>query len=696
VQGHEGVVLRDLGTPDGTLVNGEPVAVTVLNDGDLLSVGPFRFRLGFTAAVPALRPLLFEGDALDKEREALGVQAAAVAAQQAALTETESQLENRRLGLERQEEQLAHHLNERRQRLLELQNMVKASRDELQKEQDAFEEERRRTETELEKQRQETAAGRRLLDQQRSRSTTFRNRLKRHYDRQLVAERASLRRREATLAAETQTLAREKERLEKDRAVLHQTRLELNGDRELGRRALQDGWSQLHQERKNWQLRQAAEQEELDRRTQVFRQRDETLTARETEIAEQLQSWADLRAGLQREAKGLDQRILNLRCKASNLEQQLARLEQQETGLGEKTPGHASVPPTAQPVQFPVAQPAGPLDSLGLPLPDTVVVAALTADLVDQRRQLVEQCERFVALQEQWRQDHGAALGEFESLQEQLRQRQQVIEIREQTLDAAEIALQQRQAETDQSRLRLEGWMSQFTVRESALEAEHRILLGNVHCREELLERQQQFLLLLRERWSERRRGEIKQRRTDLELTQTLRQRYAGLREECFRRRMALDQEHRSAAQNALALEQFRLELLSQSSDSAAAEKRLDKLRQRCEETMAAAEWNLADERQALEAEAARLAELAGKLQQETVELTRREEELSQRQVSWDTQQAESELERRRSEQQLANLRAKRECSEQQVMQLGEELERVARLLIDGDEPPALALLQAA
>jgi hypothetical protein len=217
-----------------------------------------------------------------------------------------------------------------------------------------------------------------------------------------------------------------------------------------------------------------------------------------------------------------------------------------------------------------------------------------------------------------------------------------------------------------------------------------------VHSREELLERQQQFLLALRERWSQRRRGEMKQRRTDRELTQTTRQRYASLWEECFRRRMTLDLEQRSAAQHALALEQLRLELLSQSSDAAAAEKRLDQLRQRCAETMAASEWNLAGERQALEAEAARLTELAGELQQETVELIGREEELSERQATRDTEQAESGLHRMRVERELKNLRAQREYSEQQVMQLREELERVARLLIDGDEPPALTLLQAA
>ena len=64
-------------------------------------------------------------------RDALRIQAAAVAAQQAALTEEELRLQQRRLALEKQEAQLAAHLDDRRRRLLELQNKIHTDRAEL-------------------------------------------------------------------------------------------------------------------------------------------------------------------------------------------------------------------------------------------------------------------------------------------------------------------------------------------------------------------------------------------------------------------------------------------------------------------------------------------------------------------------------------------------------------------------------------
>src|SRR5436305_12968199 len=58
-------------------------------------------------------------------KDALRVQAAAVAAQQAALTEEESRLEKRRVALEQQEAQLAAHLNEKHRRLVEIRDQTR-------------------------------------------------------------------------------------------------------------------------------------------------------------------------------------------------------------------------------------------------------------------------------------------------------------------------------------------------------------------------------------------------------------------------------------------------------------------------------------------------------------------------------------------------------------------------------------------
>src|SRR5262249_7737741 len=156
--GPEGLVLRDLGSETGTTVNGEAVASCQLQDDDLLSVGPFRFRVRLPqagAGTATKQFLLRELEVLQKEKEALRIQAAAVVAQQAALTEGEVRLEQRRAELERQEEQLAGHLEEKRARLLDLQSQVREARAELEKDRAAYEGYCKATLQELERDRRE-------------------------------------------------------------------------------------------------------------------------------------------------------------------------------------------------------------------------------------------------------------------------------------------------------------------------------------------------------------------------------------------------------------------------------------------------------------------------------------------------------------------------------------------------------------
>src|SRR5579885_554468 len=107
-----GLVLRSLQAEYPTLVNGEPVTLCTLREGDVLAVGPFRFkvRLPRGDAVSAQLPLgvaaLHDLEIVQRERDARRSQAAAVEAAQAALTEEEVKLQRRADELQRREEQL--------------------------------------------------------------------------------------------------------------------------------------------------------------------------------------------------------------------------------------------------------------------------------------------------------------------------------------------------------------------------------------------------------------------------------------------------------------------------------------------------------------------------------------------------------------------------------------------------------------
>jgi hypothetical protein len=120
--GNAGFAVRDLETAGGTFINGRSVTAFPLRGGDVLGVGPVQFRLhlpvGFGPAAPPSE--------LAALRQALRVQAAAVASQQAALLEAEARLAQQQAAWGRQQEQLSAHLerlagdlNDQRLRLVE-------------------------------------------------------------------------------------------------------------------------------------------------------------------------------------------------------------------------------------------------------------------------------------------------------------------------------------------------------------------------------------------------------------------------------------------------------------------------------------------------------------------------------------------------------------------------------------------------
>ena len=116
----------------------------------MIGVGSFRFRLQLGESVRRN----YRGN---RARRAVRIQAAAVAAQQSALNEEEMRLEQRRIALDKQEEQLAVHLEERRGRLLQIQEQTRQERETLQAARVAAEEEQAVRAKELQTERDDAA-----------------------------------------------------------------------------------------------------------------------------------------------------------------------------------------------------------------------------------------------------------------------------------------------------------------------------------------------------------------------------------------------------------------------------------------------------------------------------------------------------------------------------------------------------------
>lgn len=645
-----------------------------------------------------------------QEKDALRIQAAAVVAQQSALTEEETRLQQRRLALQQQEEQLAAHLDEKRRRLLELQEQTRAAHTALQNERAAYETRVADSVRQLNQTRKEVSDGDKQLQADRQRLLHLRKRLKRRWHRQWAAERAAMRQREAALDRIWKDCAQEQARLQTEHAAMRQARLRFNSDVELGRRQIQDAWNQLHLAQREWGARRSHEHTQLTERKRALAVYEADLVEANEQLTDQQLDWEERRQDLEKEAVGLEHRVRNYRFKVIELQQEVARLE---TALRQRpeTPANAALP-TSPPAAANALTQHEPTQSAGVPItlaPTEVPTAAilrdevdrelrecvaaletLTSELADQRLYLTEQCQRLHDARQHWVADHASAVGELETAAQRL-------VIREHALETVEFRLRQQGTELLHVRQHLEGWQARMAAREAAWEGERERLLADLQTREQLVERRLQAVTVLHQRWSKRRRQEVERLHTERGALNTLQMELAHQREEWISRGALIEKKQKDLAERSLALEQQRLEAIRKAPNGEEAGRRLERLRGRWAASFVTLQRAIAQERDAVKTELAHLESRYRQLQQLTNKTVLKEAELAQQLSTWEREHllADEEKEKRRG--QLLIWQAQRERYERERQQLRDEVERLARLMIDeGNDPLMLPAVQAA
>jgi hypothetical protein len=608
---------------------------------------------------------------LAREREALRIQAAAVAAQQAALTEEEVCLEHRRQALDHQEAQLAAHLEAKRQRALHIRKRLQARARMLKRAEQDQELQSQAAAASLEKLRGEVKQAEEAARAERQRLLELRQRFVRHWRRRWVGQETELERRANRLARERHSLDQRTATLRREKADLVQAQMRANGEVELARRQLQAEREELG--------KQAEEQNRLENesraRARVLDEREQALCIqRQRLIAEQVQRQQTL-SHLQAEIDGLENRI----------RQQRTRLLQPQTV---SVPGESATLAESPPVQ-PAALSADErtrLDALEL----------LSGDLADQRVQLAEQQERLTAAQAAFDRHRADLLAELEAFARRLQEREQTVLGAEQHLAEAEMHLRQRHDESASARRHLEGWQARLTSHESDWELERESLLGRCAASEQLFERERQALGELRRRWIAVRRRELERGRAEQTRCEQLRHESAGAREEWLQRCEALEQEQRRLAERGLALEQYRLETISQASDSVTAEKKLRKLQRHWEAVLGASALKLTLERRALQLAFSHLDDHRRQIDEQSKALAWREAESAERHAAWEHERAsfESTNAQLRTEMQTSQKIGK--LHEDQIETLRDEVERLARLLMDEPDEHSPPLDRAA
>jgi hypothetical protein len=663
VFGATGVLLRLLHD------RGAPPEPRTLRHGDLLTFGPFEFRIELLAPEPAAS---LESEATLED--ALRIQAAAVVAQQAALTDEEIRLQQRQVALERQEAQLASHLEEKRRRLIELRNQTRDARTAAKEEHARQQETLTAATQELAGLRSEVDTGRQQVHDERVHLNRLRQRLRQRLHRHWMAERAALKRREQALAAERAEQDKVRERLQRERQEIYRSRLQLNGEAELNKRQIRDAWETLDTERCQWEEQRCRQQTDLKEKTREFEQRAIDLTDAVRNLADERRHWEETRIALEKEAEGLDARIRNQRRKLLDF--------RPNPSLEQATPATPEVP-TASPARS---------EAEAMIETRLAELDQLAGELSDQRLYLAEQCERLNQARKRWQEERDSAAADLEQLAIELQQREQQVGDRERHTLALEGQLIQHQEDLKQQQRALDAWQARLAVRTAIWEGERERLLADIQRREEKAERMIAAIAQVRRRWQQRRNQEIERIQALLAVCDLLRRDCTSMRDDWLKRGKVLEKERRKLAERALSLEEYRFTFVQQSEDQAIVEQRLDKLRKHWKNEFDAAEQPAIRERQNLARTAEALLERYESVRRDLAALTQREAELGQREAEADQKQLRSQAEQDELRGEAERLRARSQIYEHQLQEINNEVERLARALLEeGESGPSLA-----
>jgi epidermal growth factor receptor substrate 15 len=568
--------------------------------------------------------------------DAIHVQAAAVAAQQAALDEQASRLAERRAALEKQEEQLAAHLESRRLDLL-----VAAER--LQSERAAHEKDRAAFEQQIQAATAEMTAAQRSVEEQ--------------------AE--ALRGREQALADK---------------------RLRFHTQYELGRCQLRETWQRLRQDQFRWKHRRGKERAALK-----LRERDlgaaaqQLLQAREA-MAREKQAWDTARADLRTELEGLETRVANQRAKMVEEQDAIARLDAQIRAQQAPGPQQLSLPALVTPAAEAPAEhpPSQAEEAWHKRFQD---LDCLAGDLADQRLQLVEHWHELAVFEANWDNSRHQASLELEELARRLVDNGRLLAQREETALQADQVLRQRHEELVVVRQQMLAWRARLRVREQAWETERQQLRNDVETREALAARHFEALVELRQRWVERRRDELDRTQAERRDLETARMDNGKRQLLLVSQAAALQVDKRAVVEKTLALEQYRREFLAKTAKPGG-ERRLERLRRRWITLHAMALRAIGHERESLKAVLSAVEERHAELSRRADELAQAESRFLHKQTAWEHQQTLAVARQARLHHELDNAKAQRQLFEQQAARMKDEIERIARSLIDEPDPP--------
>lgn len=487
-------------------------------------------------------------------------------------------------------------------------------------------------------------------------------------------------------------------------AALHQKTLELNGERELSRREIHAEWERLQEAQRQWRHRRDAERSLLKHRfNEVERGQRDLLDARRYFATEEEAGRRKIRQ-LETECDGLETRVQNLRVKlveqtkilqnpttiqpVTIVEAPKPLIETPSKGRGKGRSKKGSEPKSTLIEIAPNPQPS---EHQG----QVMSLADLAGQLQDQRRHLIEFWQRLLVVHRDWEQDRAKTVAEMDAIAHRLDERDRTLDARETDILENEQLLQEHWQELARERTHLVGWQARLRTQERELTTWQQQQTASFEQKEALAEQSLSQMLDLRKRWTARRHQEIERFNRDLAFCDQVRQECAKLRADLTREATSLQQQKAVLAEKTLALEQYRVEVLRQGDDHHG-ERLLEQLRRRWLSQHAELIQATLRERDALSQELAGIDEYWHDLKRRAETVEQQEATSTEQLVDLEHREAMASHRWAGQQRELEVAQIHRRLAEAELIELRQEIDRIAGQLLEEPDPPEKNLRRAA
>lgn len=260
------------------------------------------------------------------------------------------------------------------------------------------------------------------------------------------------------LSAEWERLRQEAEVLSSEQVTLERQRREANSEIEFNRRFMETKWNDLRKQQMSWQEQHLQQQATLREQQRLVESQRRILSVDQKTWVAECVAFEEVRQARQQEMEDLERRVTNHHAKITGLQDEVSRLEhrlqaQAEAMLSDTPAPRAQDEETISPEAW-----LGP-------------VAAILQDMLDQNQRMEQYQEFLMGLREAWQQEWDRALDKLHEREDALREQEETLILRHQSLRKLAEKVQLQVADLDIRQRQVQGLEARLLREKSAYKA---------------------------------------------------------------------------------------------------------------------------------------------------------------------------------------------------------------------------------